>query len=220
VTYLLHHFPTVLRYSRTHLYLSLAPLVLGLVIAVPVGSLMHAMPRLRRVLVTVAGAAYTVPSLALFVVVPVVFGVAVIDPANVIIALTIYSTALLAIAVPTALDSVPPAVIDSATAMGFGRLRRLLTVEMPLAIPVFVANLRVVAVTDISLVSIGALIGQGALGQLFTQGYQRDYPGEIFAGVVAVLVLALVVDRVIYLLGLLATPWRRGQTRGRQRAAG
>lgn len=209
MTYLLHHFPTVLRYSRTHLYLSVVPLLLGLVIAVPVGSVMHALPRLRRVLVTVAGAAYTVPSLALLVVVPVVFGVAVIDPLNVIIALTIYSTALLAIAVPVALDSVPAAVIDSATAMGFGRLRRLLTVEMPLAVPVFVANLRVVAVTDISLVSVGALIGQGALGQLFTQGYQRDYPSEIFAGVVAVLVLALLVDRVIYLLGRLATPWRR-----------
>jgi osmoprotectant transport system permease protein len=216
---LLHHYPTVLRYSRTHLYLAVAPLLLGLVIAVPVGSLMHALPPLRRVLVTVAGAAYTVPSLALFVVVPVVFGVAVIDPLNVIIALTIYSAALLAIAVPAALDSVPPAVIDSATAMGFGRLRRLLTVQMPLAIPVFVANLRVVAVTDISLVSVGALIGQGALGQLFTQGYQRDYPSEIFAGVVAVLVLALAVDRVIYLLGRLATPWRRGQARPRKPAA-
>jgi osmoprotectant transport system permease protein len=140
----------------------------------------------------------------------VIFGVAVIDPLNVVIALSIYSTALLVIAVPTALDSVPAGVVDAADAVGFGPLRRLVTVEMPLAIPAFIANLRVVAVTNISLVSVGALIGQGALGQLFTQGYQRDYPDEIIAGIIAVLVLALIVDRLLYLAGRLATPWRRG----------
>jgi osmoprotectant transport system permease protein len=209
VSYLLHHFPTVLRYGRTHLYLALVPLLIGLAIAIPVGAGVHALPRVRRLLVALAGAAYTVPSLALFVVVPVIFGVAVIDPRNVVIALSIYSTALLVIAVPAALDSVPADVLDSAAAVGFGRLRRLLTVEMPLAVPVFVSNLRVVAVTNVSLVSVGAVIGQGALGQLFTQGYQRDYPSEIFAGVVAVLVLALVVDRLIYLVGRVATPWQR-----------
>jgi len=214
VSYLLHHFPTVLGYARTHLLLSLLPLLIGLVIAIPVGSIMHALPRLRAVLTPLSSAAYTVPSLALFVIVPVIFGVSVIDPLNVIIALSIYSTALLLLAVPTALDSVPTAVLDSAEAVGFGRLRRLLTVEMPLAIPVFISTLRVVAVTNISMVSVGAVIGQGALGQLFTQGYQRDYPSEILAGVIAVLVLALLIDRFIYVLGRAATPWLR-----RRRAA-
>ncbi len=84
--------------------------------------------------------------------------------------------------------------MDSATAMGFTPLRRALTVELPLALPVLLANVRVVAVTNISLVSVGALIGVGGLGELFTKGYQRDYPEQIVAGIVAIVVLALLFD--------------------------
>lgn len=209
MNYLIDNFPDVLRDTRTHLLLALIPLLIGLVIAIPLGAAVHAAPTLRRLTIAVASMAFTVPSLALFVIIPPIFGVATIDPLNVIIALTIYSTALLLIAVPTALDSVPASVLDAADAVGFTRLRRVLTVEMPLAIPVFVSSLRVVVVTNISTVSVGALIGQGALGRLFTQGYQRDYPSEIVAGIVVILVLALFFDRLIYLAGRFATPWVR-----------
>nr|WP_221333031.1 ABC transporter permease [Nocardia transvalensis] len=191
------------------MYLALVPLLIGLVIAIPVGTLVRRVPWLRRVSVTVASLAYTIPSLALFVIIPPLAGIPAIDPLNVVIALSIYSVALLVIAVPAALDSVPAAVLDSADAIGYARLRRALTVEFPLALPVFVANLRVVAVTNISMVTVGALIGVGGLGKLFTQGYQRDYPDEIVAGIIVVLVLALLVDRVLYLLGRWCTPWLR-----------
>lgn len=211
--YLIDNFTEIMGFTRTHLYLALVPLLLGLVIAVPLGALLRRVPWLRRVTVTVASLSYTIPSLALFVIIPPLAGISTIDPLNVIIALTVYSTALLVIAVPAALDSVPAAVIDAADAVGYGPLRRTLTVDMPLAIPVFVSSLRVVVVTNIAMVSVGALIGVGGLGKLFTQGYQRDYPDEIIAGVIVTLVLALLFDRLVYLLGRAATPWVRADVR-------
>lgn len=211
--YLIDNFDDVMVLTKEHLKLALVPLLLGLLIAIPIGALVRRAPWLRRVTVIVSSLAYTVPSLALFVIIPPLVGISAIDPLNVIIALTVYSTALLVIAVPTALDSVSADVVDAADAVGFGALRRTLTVDMPLAIPVFVSSLRVVVVTNIAMVSIGALIGVGGLGKLFTQGYQRDYPDEIMAGIIVTLVLALVFDRLIYLLGRWATPWVRADAR-------
>ncbi|MBF6210900.1 ABC transporter permease [Nocardia puris] len=213
MNYLLDNFGEIIGITRTHLFLALLPLVFGLLIAIPVGASIRRVPWLRRVTVTAANLAYTVPSIALFVIIPPLVGISAIDPWNVIIALTIYSAALLVIAVPVALDSVPADVVDAADAVGFGPLRRILTVEMPLAIPVFVSNLRVVVVTNIAMVSVGALIGVGGLGKLFTQGYQRDYPDEIIAGIVVTLVLALLFDRAVHLLGRWATPWTRADPR-------
>lgn len=215
--YLLDNFGEIAGFTRTHLVLALLPLLIGLAIAIPVGALTHRVPWLRRATVTISGIAYTIPSLALFVIIPPLVGISTIDPLNVVIALTIYSVALLVVAVPAALDSVPAAVLDAADAIGYTRLRRALTVEFPLAVPVFIANLRVVAVTNISAVTVGALIGVGGLGKLFTQGYQRDYPDEIIAGIIVVLVLALIIDRLLYLLGRLVTPWLRADG-GRRRA--
>ncbi|MEV0030740.1 ABC transporter permease [Nocardia sp. NPDC050793] len=217
--YLIDNFSEILTITRTHLYLAMTPLLLGLAIAIPAGAVIRRIPWLRRITVSVASLAYTVPSLALFVIIPPLVGLSAIDPWNVVIALTIYSTALLVIAVPVALDSVPAEVVDAADAVGFGPLRRTLTVDMPLAIPVFVSNLRVVVVTNIAMVSVGALIGVGGLGKLFTQGYQRDYPDEIVAGIIVTLALALVFDRLVYLLGRWATPWTRADERTRRGAS-
>jgi osmoprotectant transport system permease protein len=217
--YLIDNFSDIMGYTRTHLYLALVPLLLGLIIAIPVGALVRRISWLRRVTVTVASLSYTIPSLALFVIIPPLAGISTIDPLNVIIALTVYSTALLVIAVPTALDSVSPTVIDAADAVGFSSLRRTVTVDMPLAIPVFVSSLRVVVVTNIAMVSVGALIGVGGLGKLFTQGYQRDYPDEIIAGIIVTLALALIFDRLVYVIGRWTTPWTRADARTAKGAA-
>lgn len=215
MNYLIDNFDKVLGLTRTHLYLALVPLFVGLMIAVPVGIAVRGVRWLRRITLTLASVAFTIPSLALFVTIPSIVGLQILDPLNVVIALTIYAAALLVRAVPEALDAVPAEVIDSATAMGFTSLRRALTVELPLALPVLFANIRVVAVTNISLVSVGSVIGIGGLGQLFTQGYQRDYPDEILAGIIAIVVLALVIDALLYLLGWALTPWTRTRdTRG------
>ena len=207
--WLIDNIDTVLDLTRTHLYLSLLPLLIGLIIAVPVGSIVRGSQWARRLTLVVASIAFTIPSLALFVTVPLIAGLRILDPLNVVIALTVYSTALLVRAVPEALDSVPPDVVDAATAMGFGRFRRTVTVELPLALPVLTAGVRVVAVTNISLVSVGSVIGIGGLGQLFTQGYQRNFPDQILAGIIAIVVLALFFDAALYLVGRLLTPWAR-----------
>ncbi|MBM7243545.1 ABC transporter permease [Rhodococcus fascians] len=209
MTWLFDNFGVVLGYTKTHLYLSLVPLLIGLLIAVPVGTLIRNTRWVRRITLTVASIAFTLPSLALFVTIPAVVGLPVLDPLNVVIALTVYSTALLVRAVPEALDSVPFAVVDSAQAMGFSSLRRAVTVELPLSLPVLIANIRVVTVTNISLVSVGSVIGIGGLGQLFTQGYQRDYPDQIFAGIISIVFLALIFDAALYLVGRRLTPWTR-----------
>ncbi|MEH6796002.1 MAG: ABC transporter permease [Rhodococcus sp. (in: high G+C Gram-positive bacteria)] len=212
MNWLFDNFDVVLGYTKTHLYLSLVPLFVGLVIAIPLGTVIRNTRWVRRITLTVASIAFTLPSLALFVTIPAVVGLPVLDPLNVVIALTVYSTALLVRAVPEALDSVPFAVVDSAQAMGYSSLRRAVAVELPLALPVLIANIRVVAVTNISLVSVGSVIGIGGLGQLFTQGYQRDYPDQIFAGIISIVFLALVFDAALYLLGRRLTPWTRLST--------
>jgi osmoprotectant transport system permease protein len=155
----------------------------------------------------------------LFVTIPAILGTRILDEINVVIALAVYSTALLIRVVPEALDSVPFAVVDSAQAMGYTSLRRAVGVELPLALPVLVAGIRVVAVTNISLVSVGSVIGIGGLGQLFTQGYQRDYPDQIVAGIISIVFLALIFDAALYLLGRRLTPWTRiGTSAGKKRA--
>lgn len=207
--WLIDNLPVVLDLAREHLYLALAPLLIGLLVSVPVGTAIRNVSWVRRTTLTAASIAFTIPSLALFVTIPGIVGLQILDPRGVVIALTIYSTALLVRAVPEALDAVPADVIDASTAMGFTPLRRALAVELPLAVPVLTASVRVVVVTNISLVSVGSVIGIGGLGQLFTQGYQRDYPDQILAGIIAIVVLALVCDALVLFIGRRLTPWAR-----------
>jgi osmoprotectant transport system permease protein len=103
-------------------------------------------------------------------------------------------------------------VVNAATAMGYRPLRRFVAVELPLSVPVVVAGVRVAAVSSISLVTVGSVIGFGGLGKMFTDGFQRDIPQEIIAGIVLVLLMALVVDGALVLIGRLLTPWSRVMT--------
>jgi osmoprotectant transport system permease protein len=192
-----------------HIWLALVPVFLGLIVSVPLGWLATRTATARSVVVTVSGLLYTVPSLALIVMLPLVLGTQILNPLNVVVALTIYTVALLVRSVADALDAVPRVVIDAATAMGYSQLRRFVAVELPLAIPVIVAGLRVAVVSNTSLVTVGALVGLGGLGQLFTEGFQRDIPSEILAGIVLVLLLALVFDGLLTLVGRAVTPWTR-----------
>jgi osmoprotectant transport system permease protein len=99
--------------------------------------------------------------------------------------------------------------------MGYRPVRRFIAVELPLSVPVVVAGVRVAAVSSISLVTVGSVIGFGGLGRMFTDGFQRDIPQEIIAGIVLVLLMALVVDGVLVALGRLLTPWSRTVTTAR-----
>jgi len=219
VRYLLTHLDDAWTLALIHLRLALIPLVLGLLIAVPVGVLVQRTTVPRRIATVVASIVFTIPSLALFVVLPLIIPTRILDEANVIVALTLYTVALLVRAVPEALDAVPAQVRDAATAVGYRPLTRMLKVELPLALPVLVASLRVVAVTNISMVAVGSVIGIGGLGTWFTEGYQADKSDQIVAGIIAIFVLAIVVDMLIMLIGRALTPWVRATRTSPRRTA-
>jgi osmoprotectant transport system permease protein len=216
VHYLVTHLPTAWTLTVIHLRLSLVPVLAGLAIALPWGVLVWRRALLRRLTTVTASVVFTIPSLALFVVLPLLIPTRILDEANVIVALTLYTTALLVRAVLEALDAVPSQVRDAASAVGYRPIMRVLKVELPLSIPVLVAGLRVVVVTNISMVSVGAVIGIGGLGAWFTEGYQANKSDQIVAGIVAIFVLAIVIDVLLMFAGRLATPWDRVSRRSRR----
>lgn len=189
--YLMTHPGAAWALTVVHLRLSLLPVLIGLMSAVPLGLLVQRAPLLRRLTTATASVIFTIPSLALFVVLPLIIGTRILDEANVIVALAAYTTALLVRAVLEALDAVPAQVHDAATAIGYSRIAQMLKVELPLSIPVLVAGLRVVAVTNIAMVSVGSVIGIGGLGTWFTAGYQTNKSDQIVAGAMNFLQQAL-----------------------------
>ena len=196
-----------------HARLSALPLVIGLLIALPLGWLARRYRWLYLPLVTTAGLLYTIPSLALFILLPGLLKTRILDSSNVVVALTIYTVALLVRVVADALASVPEDVLQAATAMGYRRIGRFFKVELPIAVPVIAAGLRVAAVSNVSLVSVSALIGIPELGQLFTNGFQLNYQTPIVLGIILSVLLALVFDTVIQVLARLLTPWQRAVAR-------
>jgi osmoprotectant transport system permease protein len=205
--YLLSHLDDAWALTRIHLWLALVPVLIGLAIAVPLGMLVQRTRIARRLTTAAASVVFTIPSLALFVALPMLIGTRILDEANVMVALTAYTAALLVRTVLEALDAVPAQVRDAATAVGYPPITRILKVELPLSIPVLVAGLRVVVVTNIAMVSVGSVIGIGGLGSWFTQGYQTNKSDQILAGIIALFLLAVVIDVLIVVAGRLATPW-------------
>lgn len=199
----------ILGLAGQHFVLAAVPLVLGLVISLPLAQLVRRHRAWRTTLLTVSSVLYTVPSLALFIILPVVLGTKILDPANVIVALTVYAVALLVRASLDALDSVDAELTLAAQALGHTPVTRYFLVDLPLSLPVLVAGLRAVSVSNVSLVSVAALVGMPNLGILFTEGLQRDFVTEIVVGLVGILVLALLMDLALVLAGRLLSPWAR-----------
>ena len=204
-------------WARTldHIVLSLPPILLCFVIAVPLGWLAHRYSVSRGIILTGAGLLYAVPSLPLFFVLPAVIGTGLRSPLNVIIALTLYGVALMVRVVHDGLESVDADVRQSASAVGYSVWSRFWQVELPLAGPVLLAGMRVVAVSTVSLVTVGAVIGVQSLGSLFTDGFQRGIQAEIIAGLVATVALALACDAALVLAGRILMPWTRRVTQTR-----
>lgn len=213
IDYVLRHTDTVIGALSQHVMLALVPIILAVLISVPFGYLAVRLLRLYQPTLTTAGIIYSIPSLALFLIIPGIIGTQVLSPLNIIIALTIYTAALLVQVVADGLNSVDPSTKEAATAMGYRRLRRLFGVELPMALPAMLAGLRFATVSNISMVSVGALIGVGGLGALFTRGLQQRYPEQILVGLVLTVLLALLCDLIIVLIQRWATPWARADTR-------
>lgn len=200
--------------GSVHLRQSVLAIVFGFALSLPLGWVAWRFRLLRGTVIVITGLLYTIPSLALLVLLPAVLGYSAISETNLVVALTVYAIAILVRAVADGLDAVDPRVRQSATAVGFDAVRRFWRVELPLAGPVILAGLRVTAVSTISLATVGILIGVTNLGYLFTNGDQRRIIAEVFAGVVAVIVIAVVVDGLLVLAGRLLMPW---SVRARQR---
>jgi osmoprotectant transport system permease protein len=213
--YFTDHRSEVLNQLWQHTWLSVLPVILGLLVSLPLGWLARRYRWVYPPVVSVTGLLYTIPSIALFVLMPTLLGTRILDPLNVVIALTIYTVALLVRVVADGLGAVPDVVAQSATAMGLTRFQRLRQVELPLAVPVIAAGLRVATVANVSLVAIAGTIGIPELGQLFITGFQLSVNGPYFPpivlGIVLCVLLALVLDALIVLGTRLLTPWRRAE---------
>jgi osmoprotectant transport system permease protein len=215
-SYFDQHRDQVLSWLWSHAWLSVLPVLIGLVLSLPLGWLARRYRWLYTPVVSVSGLLYTIPSIALFVILPSILGTKILSPINVVVALSLYTVALLVRVVADGLDAVPDDVAQAATAMGYTRVQRVLRVELPIAVPVIAAGLRVASVSNVSAVAVASTIGVPELGQLFTNGFQLSvgapYYPPIVLGLVLCVLLALALDLLIVLGNRALTPWRRMAT--------
>jgi osmoprotectant transport system permease protein len=209
MTWFLDHLDDVLTRTGQHVYLAGLPLVIGLLVALPLGWLARRFKVLYVPFTAGFGLLYTIPSLALFVLLPPILGVRILDPLNVLVAMTLYTVALLVRTVADGLGAVPDHVQQAATAMGYTRAKRFFAIELPLAVPVIAAGMRVAAVSNVSIVSVGTILGIPQLGLFFSDGFNRDFYDPLVVGILACIVLALAFDAIIIVVARLLTPWLR-----------
>lgn len=197
--------------TLAHLWIALPAIALSVLVSVPIAR-WAAFSRRGGWVLSALSALYAVPSLPLLIVIPVIVGVALRSPINMVIVLTLYGVAVLVRQAAEGFRAIPRATLQAANACGYSLPRRFVEVELPLATPVIVAGTRVVATSTVSLVTVGAFIGVRSLGTLFTDGFQRGITAEVVAGLVATVLLALVIDALIQGIGWALTPWtRRGR---------
>ena len=193
-----------------HIFLSFVSITIALVIALPVGVLSARYRKAYPPVTAVTGILYSIPSLAFLAILISIPGVA-IGPSPVIIALVAYSLLILIRNTVAGLDSVPPETIDAARGMGLTDRQILLRVELPLALPIIVAGIRIATVTIIGIATIVAYINGGGLGTLIFDGIGRQFPTMIIAGAVLATVLAIVADLLLLALERYLRPWARAR---------
>ena len=190
-----------------HIWITVVAVLLGVVIAFPLALLARRLPRLESTILGVSTGIYTIPSLALF---PLLVPFTGLSASTVVIGLALYALTILVRAMLEGLRAVPDDVRESATGLGYGATKLLFRVELPLALPVIMAGLRVAAVSTVALTTVGSLVAYGGLGNLIKDGVNTNFRAELLAAAVLCVVLAVVLDVVIVLLQRLLTPWTRG----------
>ncbi|WP_028805648.1 ABC transporter permease [Streptomyces sp. 142MFCol3.1] len=205
-----------------HMQEALIPVLVGLLLALPIGLLCVRFNWVYAPVLWVTTVLYAIPSLAFFVVLIDYTG---LSRLTVMIPLSLYSLVILVPSVVDGVRSVPEETNAAAAAMGIGLVRRYFQVQLPIAVPAITAGLRVATASSISLVSVGALIGnQGALGNLLTTAMFYHRPVLAVNSVVTTAVLAVVADSLLVLLRRVLTPWQppsaRRAGRGRATTAG
>lgn len=190
-----------------HIWITVVSVLLGVVLAFPLALLARRLPRLESTILGFSTGVYTIPSLALF---PLLVPFTGLSATTVVIGLALYALTILVRAMLEGLRAVPDEVRESATGLGYGATKLLFRVELPLALPVIMAGLRVAAVSTVALTTVGSLVAYGGLGNLIKDGVNTNFRAELLAAAVLCVLLAVVLDVVIVLLQRLLTPWTRG----------
>ncbi|MFC7362781.1 ABC transporter permease [Nocardioides astragali] len=190
-----------------HVAITVAALLLGVLLAFPLALLARRHTRLESMVLGFSAGLYTIPSLALL---PLLVPFTGLAPATVVIGLGLYALTILVRALLDGLRSVPDDVREAARGLGYGRARMLTRIELPLALPVAMAGLRVAAVSTIALTTVGTLVSYGGLGDLISHGVQRDFRAELMTAAVLCVVLALLLDVVLVVVQRVLTPWTQG----------
>jgi osmoprotectant transport system permease protein len=189
-----------------HLWITVVSVLAGLALAVPLGLLARRNATVESVVIGTTTMIYTVPSLALFSLLLPFTG---LSPTTVIIGLALYSLTILVRNVLAGLRGVPDEVREAARGVGYSDLRMLWQVELPLALPVIMAGLRVATVSTVALATIGSIVSYGGLGNLLLLAVGNQFKAQIFAASVLCVALAALLDVVLVVVQRLLTPWTR-----------
>jgi osmoprotectant transport system permease protein len=190
-----------------HIWITVVAVLVGLVIAFPLALLARRLPRLEALILGVTTGIYTIPSLALF---PLMVPFTGLTATTVVIGLALYALTILVRSLLEGLRSVPDEVRESATGLGYNRTQLLLRIELPLALPVVMAGLRVATVSTVALTTVGSLVAYGGLGNLIKDGVLTNFRAELFTASLLCVVLAILLDVLLVLAQRLLTPWSKG----------
>jgi osmoprotectant transport system permease protein len=193
-----------------HLWITASAVLLGILIAFPLALLARRVPRLETGIIGFSTGLYTIPSLAL---IPILVPFTGITATTVVIALALYALTILVRSLLDGLRSVPGEVRESATGLGYAPGSLLLRIELPLALPVIMAGLRVATVSTVALTTVGTLVGNGGLGNLISDGVTQDFKAELLAACALCVLIALALDLLIVGVQRLLTPWTRRAAR-------
>ncbi|MGY1751956.1 ABC transporter permease [Blastococcus sp. SYSU D01042] len=206
-SYVADNWDTIMGYLGEHVRLTVGAVLIGTAIALPLALLARRNRLLGGAVLGLSTVVYTIPSLAMFA---LIFPFTGLTATTVLVGLTAYSLVILVRNFLVGLQGVPADVQEAARGMGYGPVRRFWAIELPLALPAFMAGLRIATVSTVALTTVGVLVGHGGLGQLITGGFNANfYRAEIVTGAVGCLLLALVADVLLAGVERLLTPWAR-----------
>jgi osmoprotectant transport system permease protein len=207
MSYILKHPGTVWSLLLAHLGMTLLTLAIAVLIALPLALLITRYRWLNLPILGSLGILYTIPSLALIILLIPVFG---LNVRSVIVAMVMYTQVILVRSLVVGLQSIPFSVLEAARGMGMNLWQRWWQIQVPLMLPIFLAGLRIAAVVAIAIATIGAKFGAGGLGTLLFEGIaQAGRYDKIWAGAIAVALLAFILNGLLLTLEKIATPARR-----------
>jgi osmoprotectant transport system permease protein len=209
-SYVVDNWDSIMGYLGEHIRLTVGAVVIGSLIALPLAVLARRSRFLAGPVLALSTIIYTIPSLAMFA---FIFPFTGLSAKTVLIGLALYSLVILVRNFLTGLQGVPADVREAARGMGYGSLRLFWQIDMPMALPTFMAGLRIATVSTVALTTVGVLVGHGGLGQLIVGGFNANfYRAEIVTGALGCVLLALVADVLLAGVERLLTPWARVRT--------